>query len=276
MVYTDTKISISAGANCARQDQTSMIHIANQNNLAKKSPKKIKSIEEELEEVDIEKCVRQIETSACKLSVCFNNTNCVFCQATIVYYIGFVAFSLRYRIKCEDCYNALRESLVDDPCPDKSLINAKQYETKEYNFDQKVKNSGSVAKAVEFFHEQDKNKNLKNGVKGLFIPSGSLSRIGIFAEDIFRKYHKSIIDKEDAILKLTKLTIKNIPNPEKLFPVLREIGHFHSTNDHYYALMKLILEKYFASRIRKVKKDTVLEKRQDGNKLIRLKNVQNL
>ena len=58
------------------------------------------------------------------------------------------------------------------------------------------------------------------------------------------------------------------------FPSLSNDHLYHTSRDfdnHYTKMMKLILQKYFALRIRKVLNDIHYQKRQDGNKIQRLR-----
>ena len=165
-------------------------------------------------------------------------TDCVFCKSTVAYIAGFLVFSLKDLIHCEECLHALQHS-DDDKCPNKSLILLKDYS----------KNSDKTC---------------------LQMPSGSLCALLNTAEVVFRKRLHHINDKL-ATEKLAYCTLKELP--DNLFPTLTNVSHSICTSDgennHVLTIIRLILKKYFVLRIKKVLKDK--KKDQDGNRIHRLR-----
>ena len=236
IVYAGKSILSSASANCTPQDSTSMLLISNKVFGQIKIEANTQDLTQIMEDfMKSEADDGNIELHGCKVE------NCKFCEGTIPYITGFIVFALKKVIKCDDCYNSLVHS-ANDPCPNKGLIRCKSY-NKDY----------------------DENSN-----KGLCFPSGSTCTLTYLAEQIFRKHQRFVYEKT-AVQKYIIEVLHELPS--NLFPSLKENNHLTSTSDgadnHYFALIKLILNKYFRLRIKKVLKDQ--QKSQEGNKIHRLR-----
>lgn len=146
----------------------------------------------------------------------------------------------------------------------------------------------------------EQNESLEKKVKihkGLFIPSGSLCKLIFLAEKIFRDYsahqfelkydkkskkliledlNKSEIYQEKVIDKLIYEVVKQMPND--LFPTLQKNKHAFLTSlgaeNHFISIIKLMLKKFFALRVKKKLKDRAFAKKDSGNFLQRSRIVQ--
>ena len=112
-------------------------------------------------------------------------------------------------------------------------------------------------------HESTKSESTK-----LCMPSGSVCNLLFVAEDIFRK-RQDLFLKKNAKEQLTYHVMRDLP--EDLFPSLEE--HFVASSDgpdnHPITITKLVLKKYFATRLKKAFKDQ--RKVSEGNRLHRLR-----
>ena len=269
VVHAGSSVLASAMANCKAQDETSVLMLTRSNNFCQyqkpivpDDPNAIENIisanfESPGDEQTFNIVMREHQ---CKV------TNCVFCQGALAYIAGFLPFSLLKFIKCNECVSALRDN-SEDPCPKKSLILLKNY--------------------VPF--EEVFRTGVDNTPKGLFVPSGSLCALIFLAEKIFRTATQtshdpenlqlsrhnatsstgvvSIINRDNALDHLTYITLYEAP--KDLFISLQLSGHCDATSfgldNHMVLFMRLILKKFFALRIKKLKKDQL----QSGNQIHR-------
>ena len=232
IVYAGNGILASASANCTAQDGTSILKL----DLSKCKKSETLKVSAAMSDhgygsiLDVD-----LQMHGCKLA------DCVFCRGTLAYICGFIVLSLEKMLKCKDCILALEHSL-EDPCNDLSLITMKRYK-----------------ESVDF----EKPK------KGLRDPSGSVFKLVMLAEDMLRK-HKRLITEKTAVLEFIKITFSESRFfRSEFFPTLKQ--HFLATSDgidnHYFALSKLILQKFFNARVDKILRDA---KSGDASRLHRL------
>ena len=239
IVYAGNGILASASANCTAQDGTSILKL----DLSKCSRSETSSNARSdhgygstMGDHDYGSILDvDLQMHGCKLA------DCVFCRGTLAYICGFIVMSLEKIVKCKICISALEHSL-EDPCNDLSLITMKRYK-----------------ETVDF----EKPK------KGLRDPCGSVFKLVMLAEDMLRK-HKRIITEKTAILQFIQITFSESRFfRSEFFPTLKE--HFITTSEgidnHYFALSKLILQKFFNARVDKILRDA---KSGDASRLHRL------
>ena len=220
ITYAGNGILASASANCIAQDTTSILKI----DLTKATRSEPPAISNAMREHQYGSTLDyDMQMHSCELATCR------FCRGVLAYIGGFIATSAAKMLRCNECIYALIDSL-EDPCRDDSLISMKQYNV-----------------SIDF--EMTK--------RGLTNPSGSVFKIVMLAESILRR-HKRLIVEKDAVSQLILLVWNESKfHRSDLFPMLKD--HFAATTDgidnHFSALSKIILGKFFNARIDKILKD---------------------
>jgi hypothetical protein len=231
---------ISVNGNCEAQDETVLLTLSNtiltRSKIQGGSPVLDDQPTQMLENTR-DVLERSVHCQGCILQVCR------ICTASIAYIAGFYVFSLRKIIHCPECNWALAHS-QEDPCPNDSLILCKNFSKKSDG--------------------------------GLKIPSGSVCRLLLLCESIFRKHLTQLSLKQ--IEQTLVLEVLSSLNGVEIFPQLAGMHSLETaegTDNHFLTLVHLISRKYFRLRIKKVLKDYAMS-RSGGNALHRNRIFQNL
>ena len=178
-------LNISTG-NCISQDETILLTVSNTkankvqympgNDGDSGNPNDILN-ETNTDVIDKEICDRCVLKS------------CRACTASIAYIAGFYTYCVGKAIKCEECKDALSDS-EEDPCTDKSLILAKNWE---------------------------------DTVIGLQVPSGSLCKLLMLNEQVVRR-HSTSLSTPNVELVMLKEVMESLDS-NQIFPIL---AVFHS------------------------------------------------
>ena len=276
VTHAGKAILTSACSNCVPQDETQILMIKNFH-----KSKTEDTIDENTYDMDGNLTERNLDRIQLKTHGCVVN-ECRFCSNSFIYIAGFFAFSLKNMIKCEECLEALRDSKLD-PCKDKSFLLLKNYSNSTHDWN--IKSTEHLKITLK--------KNTSVPPKGLFIPSGSLCSLIFLAEKIYRSFsvydqlevwnkkekcyevvntNNASIYEKNIIQKMIICTMKRLP--KDLFPSLINSKHHIVTSfgfeNHLYSISRLILQKFFALRIKKTLQDRNLKfKTKSGNAIHR-------
>ena len=218
--------------NCTPQDNTTMLCASANERIAHVSMSDAEK-SHDLSEDDLPDPDIQMCDTGCLVN------DCRYCSGTISYIAGFFVYSLEKKLKCKECIYALQD-VPDDICYDRSLIYAKNY-----------------------VHDVPG--------RGLKFPSGSLCRLLLHCEKVFRKHLNLLHDKKFAEKML--INVLDSLNQNVIFPALSLDHQFNTqvmSDNHYTSLIQLISEKYIRLRALKLLK-LMSDHQKEGNYISRIR-----
>jgi hypothetical protein len=236
LVHAGKHVLGSPNANCVAQDETAVLSVSC-------SDSALGYVTQDSEE-PMPQDENNLSTEESHVSNCGIGRNCEICKAAICYIAGFFTFSVSKLLKCVHCRLALSHS-EDDPCLKESLLHFKNYIVTDYT-----------------------------NTKGLAFPSGSLCKLFLHVEKVFRSNQK-LVPSSQAIDKLMPKCLTGLDF--NVFPTLA--SHAADTaigvDNHYWSLIQLLVKKYLNMRLKKVMKESAFAKK-SGNSVHRSRIFQSL